>query len=128
MIKKQLIAAAFGCATLLSSCGSSHGEFSVISTKSFDARALNGNMPVGGEIASGSDGQFNILFIGLGRPELDEAVNSALKKGKGDVIVNAKVSTSWWSILLIGGESIKVKGKVIDTKKSGNYMPSPAAL
>ena len=56
-----------------------------------------------------------IFLFPLGQPKLKEALNNALEKGQGDLMVNASVYvTGWW--FLIGEVGIKIKGDVVNTR------------
>lgn len=56
------------------------------------------------------------LFIPFGQPTLKEALNDALEKGGGDLMINASVYVrQWW--FLIGRSGIRIKGDVVNTKR-----------
>lgn len=63
----------------------------------------------------GKDSNFMFLFIPLGLPSLEDAVEDALEKGDGDLMVDAVVySKGWW--FLIGQNGIEVRGNVVKTR------------
>lgn len=63
----------------------------------------------------GEDRKFMFLFIPFGQPTLKEALNDALQKGGGDLMVDASVYyTYWW--LGVGELGIKIKGDVVNTR------------
>ena len=53
--------------------------------------------------------------IPLGQPKIKEAVNDALQKGNGDLIVDASLYKKYWWFL-IGQQSIQIKGTVVKTR------------
>lgn len=66
----------------------------------------------------GEDTKFVFLFIPFGQPTLKGALNDALEKGNGDLMVDPSVSTTgWW--FLIGQSGLKIKGDVVNTR--GGY-------
>lgn len=58
------------------------------------------------------------LFIPIGQPTLGAALDNALEKANGDLMVNATVSSTYSSnwLTLFGEMEIKIKGDVINTK------------
>ena len=64
----------------------------------------------------GEDKKFMLLFIPFGIPKIESAVNDALAKGKGDLIVDASLdSTGWWFIL--GEFGYELRGTVVNTRE-----------
>ena len=100
---------------LLSGCATRLGDMSVISTRnvSLDEVDLDSLPQVKG--VTGKDSKFIFLFIPFGVPHLEDAIDDALDKGDGDVMVDAIVHRQgWW--FLIGETSLKVKGTVVKTR------------
>ena len=66
----------------------------------------------------GKDTKLRILFIPnilLGFPHLEDAIDDALDKGNGDVMIDAVLHRkSWWFI--IGQDSLEIKGTVVKTR------------
>ena len=63
----------------------------------------------------GKDTKFRFLFIPFGFPHLEDAIDDALDKGDGDVMIDAVLhSKGWWFI--IGQDSLEVKGTVVKTR------------
>jgi len=63
----------------------------------------------------GKDSNFIFLFIPFGTPHLEDAIDNALDKGNGDVMIDAVVyGQGWW--FLVGQDIIKVKGTVVKTR------------
>ena len=96
-------------------CTTHMTDLSMISNKNINLdRADIDKLPQKKHI-EGEDRKFIFLFIPFGQPTLKEALNDALQKGGGDLMVNASVyHTGWW--LGIGEVGIKIKGDVINTK------------
>lgn len=64
---------------------------------------------------TGKDSKFIFLFLPFGIPHLKDAVDDALDKGGGDLMIDAVVyGGGWWFV--IGQQSLKVKGTVINTR------------
>lgn len=64
---------------------------------------------------SGKDTKWTLLFIPLGFPQLEEAIDRALKQGDGDLMTDAAIYTEgWWFI--VGQSSIRVEGTVAKTR------------
>ena len=103
-----IIACLSGCATHIS-------DLSMISNKNLDLGKIDLDSLPQKKHVEGRDDKFVFLFIPFGAPTLKEALNDALKKGGGDLMVNASVYvTGWW--FLIGRQGISIKGDVVNTK------------
>ena len=64
---------------------------------------------------TGKDSKWLILFMPLGLPHLEDAIDEALDKGDGDIMLDAVVHyRSWWFIL--GQIELNVKGTVVKTR------------
>lgn len=81
------------------------------------APALEGD----GELVTGVVGEdtvHQILWVPTqpSPPHLEDAIHRALAMGNGDILVDADVEYSWWSVpLLYGFERWRVRGDVIDS-------------
>ncbi|MBZ0166757.1 MAG: hypothetical protein K8I00_08105, partial [Candidatus Omnitrophica bacterium] len=64
----------------------------------------------------GEDSTFMLLFIPLGLPQLEDAVDDALNKGNGDLMTDVVVHDKSWTAILFGKLTISVKGTVVNTK------------
>lgn len=63
----------------------------------------------------GEDKKGIIIFIPTGRPTIQAAVNDALEKGNGDLLIDASLDCEgWWFIF--GEIGYKIKGTVVNTK------------
>ena len=90
--------------------------FPTLSTSSFDATAIPINADKLTKPTEGSSWNFYVLFLDSNNNMLQDAIKDTLEKGKGDVIINAKVCMSRIRVVYFGAESIKVEGTVINTK------------
>jgi hypothetical protein len=106
-----------GLLILETGCTTRVGDLTVLSTRNvtLDKVDLDRLPQVKG--ITGKDSKFIFLFIPFGVPHLEDAVDSALDKGGGDVLTDTVVyRQGWW--FLIGETTLKVKGTVINTKGS----------
>ena len=63
----------------------------------------------------GTSTKFRFLFIPFGFPHLEDAIDDALDKGDGDIMIDVVVhKKSWW--FLIGLSSLEAKGTVVRTR------------
>ncbi len=100
---------------MLSACTYRLADLTVISTRNVNLDKVDlDTLPKTSNIV-GRDSKFSILFIPLGIPHLEDAVDDALQKGGGDILIDAVIyNEAWW--FLIGQNTIKVKGDVIKTR------------
>ncbi len=97
-------------------CSVRMGDLTVASPRlvnldSIDLDTLPTNRRVEGE-----DKVWVILFIPLGLPRLDEAIENALDRGGGDVMTDISIHReAWW--FFIGKSGFKVVGDVVDTRQ-----------
>jgi hypothetical protein len=105
LILLVLVLAAEGCTTRL-------GDFTVLSTRNVDVAGLKP-----GDRFSGED-CVNFLFgmIPLGQLNLKNAMDQALEKGKGDIMVDIVLTSSGWAFpLIFGQQCVVVEGTVSQT-------------
>jgi len=110
-----LVVLIFIMAPLVSGCAVRLGGMTAISTKNVSLNTVDlDKMPQTKNVV-GTDSRFVFIFIPLGFPTVQGAVDDALDKGQGDVILDAVLQAeSWWFI--IGQNSLTVKGNVVNTK------------
>jgi hypothetical protein len=90
-------------------CSQRIGDFTLISTK---------NVDIGGKYKqiegrfSGDDSRGVFLGIPLGTPNLKTAVDNCIQSGKGDLITNAVLDGSYWSVIIWGEQKYTVTGDV----------------
>ena len=100
----------------LAGCSHRIGDLSILSTRSVSLNKVDlDKMPQEKNVV-GKDSKIILLGIPLGFPHLENAVDDALDKGKGDVIIDPVIQVEGWSILILGENSISVKGNVVNTK------------
>lgn len=64
----------------------------------------------------GKSTKFVFIFIPFGIPTLKEALDDALTKADGDLMVDASLySTSWW--FLVGQVGLEIRGSVVNTQE-----------
>lgn len=98
---------------VLSSCSVRQADLTAVTTRNVKLDGVNLNSLPGKRI-EGKDSKFVFLFIPIGLPHLEDAVDDALSKGKGDLMLDAVIHTQgWW--FLVGQSTIKVKGTVLNT-------------
>ncbi len=102
------------CLALLTACGSTRlADLNAVSTRDVNLDRIDlDTLP--GEVIEGESSAFIFLFIPFGSPTLQDAVDDALDKSNGDLMVDAVAyQSSWW--FLIGQSKITIKGTVVDT-------------
>lgn len=108
LVMMAVVACLGGCTTHIS-------DLSVISNKNIDLERLDLDVLPQKKRVEGRDDKFVFLAVPFGQPTLKEAVNDALEKGGGDLMVNASIYVrQWW--FLIGQIGISIKGDVVNTK------------
>lgn len=90
-------------------CSQRVGDFTLISTK---------NVEIGGKYKKiegrfeGDDSKPSILGIPLGQPNLKTAVDNCIESGNGDLLTNAVLDFSFWSVIIYGQSKYTVSGDV----------------
>jgi hypothetical protein len=101
---------------LTSACSTHITDLSVLSNKNISLEEIDIDNVHQRKYVSGVDSKWNIFFIPFGRPKVKEALNDALRKGDGDLIIDAAVYyNSWW--FLVGQREIEIKGTVVNTRE-----------
>jgi hypothetical protein len=95
-----------------SGCTQRVGDFTLVSTKNIDLS--NAHLDVReGKRTQGEDCRFIVLFIPLGLPHVQQAVDDALAKGNGNVMVDqVTYRREWWFI--VGQSCFVVEGTVLN--------------
>ncbi len=116
MKKLYLLIAIF----LASGCVSKNTHMGLVIPENtqFSYEALNNAGVV--KNVTGSDSKPILLFIPLGHPNFETAVNNTLKNGKGNVLVNAKVKNASQWYVLFGSNSIEITGDVVNIPQRKN--------
>ncbi len=107
---------------LLSGCMTRIMDFTVLSTKSVDIPGKRGPR------VTGEDVDPIIIFIPAGQPNVKTAVDNALEKGNGDVLLDAVIYNKFWWIPYVYGEAgFVVEGTVLDTRQASKQSQNVAA-
>ena len=111
----KLVLLIFIMAPLVSGCAVRLGGMTDISTRNVSLNTVDLDKMPQTKNVIGSDSRLVIIFIPLGFSTVQGAVDDALDKGQGDVILDAVLQAeSWWFI--IGQNTLTVKGNVVNTK------------
>lgn len=112
--KKLAPFALFLAALPLSGCVQRLMDFTVISTKNVEIPGVRG------EKVEGEDTKSIVIIIPTGQPSIKAAVDNALDKGHGDVLLDAVISMENWYIPYIYGQSsFIVEGTSLKTSPPG---------
>ena len=100
---------------LQTSCSTRIGDMNIISTRNVNLDQIDLDELPKKKRVEGKSSKFIFIFIPFGMPKLEEAVDDALDKGDGDILLDAVIyDKSWWFIF--GQNTITIKGSVADTK------------
>ena len=99
----------------LSGCTTHLTDLSMISNKNINLEKIDIDRAPQRKLVEGEDSKFILLFFPLGQPKIKEAVNKALQKGNGDLLVDASLYYKYWWFI-IGQSTIQIKGTVVDTR------------
>lgn len=84
----------FSC--IITSCTQRIMDFTVISTKNVEIGAKYKKL----NRVEGEDKTIYVLFVPIGTPNLEEAVDDCLKNGKGIILTDGVIKhTNWWALL-----------------------------
>ena len=101
----------------LNACTVRVGDLTVVATQNVNLDHVDLDKLPQTKGIRGEDSVFIFLFIPFGVPNLKEAIDDAMLKGNGDVMVDAVIyRTTWW--FLVGMDSIEVKGTVVKTRNN----------
>lgn len=109
-----------GCLALLSACSTHLTEFTMISTHNVALSKQDVDLLPQKKNVVGEDKKVVLFGITLGTPVIQAAVDDALNKGDGDLIVDASLYQTDWSLLFIGQTGYELKGTVVNTRQGGN--------
>jgi len=116
-MKKVLFCLMVASVMMLSACSQHLGNFSALSTGTYDAKNINSSSLVKKDAVGGTK---KILIFGMpvqGQPKVDEAVADALRQNNGDFMQNTSLYSTGWSVIIIGQIGYEVKGDVYKTQK-----------
>lgn len=93
---------------VLEGCTMRLGDFTVLSTKNVDVGVIKP-----GDRFAGEDCISLITpWIPLGEINWKNAMDRALEKGKGDVMIDAVVTYTGWTVILFGQQCVSIEGTV----------------
>ncbi len=117
-------------AALLTGCRTEEARLTIASTKDVEVSRVDLKHIALKREVSESDGRFWFLFIPFGSaPTINRAMDECLESGKGDFIVNARITSFWWTILVFSWESYRIEGDVSNSIGGGArevVSPKPA--
>lgn len=117
MLKKIVLASTVAATFLLSGCSQHIGNFTALSTDSYNPKNIDDKH----KVASGIEHDVmstTILFIPVGGlTKLDQAVAETSRKHGGDFIRNAQIHSKAWSLILFGQAGFTLKGDVYNTQE-----------
>jgi hypothetical protein len=108
-------------ALLAAGCQTRLGSLSVAATGNVSLKDIDLDEAVQTKNVRGADEKILVLFLPfpMGPFNLQKAIDDALEKGDGDVMVDVVVYQRWWTALLFGKTSLEVEGNVIKTRGGG---------
>jgi len=109
---ERIMLGLFLCAGLLvlDGCSLRLGDFTVLSTKNVDVSGVKQ-----GDRFSGEHCINRVLGFPLGEINWKTAMDQALEKGKGDIMIDAVVSYKYWTVILFAEECVIMDGTVSRT-------------
>ena len=117
MTNKSGALAILTSATLLitTGCTTRLGDMTVLSSRNVTLNKVDLDKLPQVKGITGRDSKFIFLCIPFGVPRLEDALDDALNKGGGDVMIDAVVhQEGWW--FLVGETALTVKGTVVNTR------------
>ena len=104
-----------GALMFLSACSTRIAGMTMISDQNINTKGVKiSQLPKVKNIV-GKSKKFVFLFIPFGQPTIKEALDDALKRGNGDLMLDASLySTGWW--FLVGEMGLELRGTVVNTQ------------
>lgn len=97
----------------LSACSTHISNISIVSTKNVNFKNLDLTKYPKTQMVEGNDLRFIFGFIPFGFSSIQNAVDDALLKGNGNIMIDAELTyNKWWFI--VGQNGYKIKGTVIN--------------
>ena len=116
MLKKLSLTSALVATLLLTGCSQHIGNFTALSTDSYNPA----NIDEKHKVASGIEHDvMSTIILGIpigGRTKLDQAVAETSREHGGDFMRNAQVNAKAWSLILFGQVGFMLKGDVYNTQ------------
>lgn len=103
------------CIVFMNGCATHLTDLSMITNKNVALSRIDLDRAPQKKNIVGKETRFVFLFIPFGVPKIQGAVNDALRRGNGDLLIDASVyAKGWW--FLVGQQSIEVRGTVVKTR------------
>ncbi len=114
MRKPLVITIAAVMASLLPGC-SSTSSFTALSSKNVNTNSVKIDKSKMMAHTTGQDCKHIIFFVPTGVPQVKEAIDRALEAGRGNILLNARIEESAFSIGIFGKMCYTVEGDVYET-------------
>ncbi len=111
------IAAALVVAAVLCGCTQRIGDLTFISTKNIDLSNATLDVRTGQRSKGEHCVYWPLGLLPFGLPNLEEAIDDALEKGNGNVMVDQVTYTRDMHFLLVSQHCIEVEGTVLSTAR-----------
>ena len=106
------VALALGCTNRI-------GDLTFVSTRNIDLSHVSLDVRAGKRV-EGRDCKYSLFgIIPFGTPTLEGAVDDALERGNGNVMIDQVTYNSFYWFILVGQHCIKAEGTVLDTMSAG---------
>ncbi len=110
MISSRMLSTVIACAVVLTAgCSQRIGDFTLISTKNVEIGGKYKKLP---DRFKGEDKKDMVLAIPLGIPDLKTAVDNCIEAGGGELLSNAVLESSFWTVVVWGEQKYTVTGDV----------------
>lgn len=111
-MRKMMMGIGLGLVSLvLTGCTLRLVDFTAISTKNVEVAGTRG------ERVQGKDMKWIILWFPTGKPDMKEAIDRAIERGGGDMLVDGVIYNKGWYALVVGQTGYVVEGTVVNTKR-----------
>ena len=99
----------------LTSCSEHISDLSIVSTKDVDITDIDiDKLPK--KTIKADDKKFYFLFFPIGMSRVSNAVDKALEKGNGDLLINSSLYYKRWWFIVVGLQGYEIVGTVVNTK------------
>jgi len=103
---------------VLSACTTRIAGVTMLSDRNINTKGINVSKLPKTKNVIGKSVKFNLFGIPFGMPTIKEALDDALTKADGDLMLDASLySTGWW--FLVGQTGLEIRGTVVNTKSRG---------
>ena len=115
-MKKIILTLAIIASLSCSACSTRIAGMTVLSNRPIKTKNVEVSKLPQTKNVVGESKRFVFLFIPFGRPTIREALDDALMKADGDLMINPSLySTFWWFIF--GEVGYELHGNVVNTRK-----------